>query len=164
MQPIRAAILILSDKGFTGEREDKSGPALKALLEGRAEVVSVEILPDDRERISSELCRLCDGGGVDVVLTSGGTGLAPRDVTPQATLDAADYPVPGIAEAIRARSMLYTDRAMLSRGVACVRGRTLIVNLPGSPKAVAECAEVILPVLGHAVETLRGDAYECARK
>ena len=118
---IRAAIVILSDKGFTGEREDKSGPTLKALLEGHAEVISVEILPDDRERISAELVRLCDAGETDVILTSGGTGLAPRDVTPQATADVIDYAVPGVAEAIRAHSMQYTGRAMLSRGTA---GRT----------------------------------------
>ncbi len=163
MQPIRAAILILSDKAFRGEREDKSGPTLKGILETCADVVSVAILPDEKDQIADYLRNACDGGAVDVLFTSGGTGLAPRDVTPEATLSVIERSVPGIPEAIRAYSMQKTNRAMLSRGIAGVRGRTLIINLPGSPKAVAECMEVILPVLAHAVETLRGDTYECAR-
>lgn len=163
MRPIRAAILILSDKGFRGEREDKCGPALRALLNGQAEVASVAILPDERAEIAAALRKLCDSGEVDVVFTSGGTGFAPRDVTPEATMEVIERAVPGIPEAMRARSMQITDRAMLSRAAAGIRGRTLIVNLPGSPKAVTECMEVLLPVLAHAVETLRGDTGECAR-
>ena len=163
MQPIRAAILILSDKAFRGEREDKSGPALKEILEAHAEVVSVAVLPDEKGQIADYLRNTCDSGVVDVLFTSGGTGLAPRDVTPEATLSVIERIVPGIPEAIRAYSMQKTNRAMLSRGAAGVRGRTLIINLPGSPRAVAECMEVVLPVLAHAVETLRGDTYECAR-
>ncbi len=162
MQPIRAAILILSDKGFRGEREDKSGPTLKGILEPHAEVVSLDVLPDERKQIENYLRNACDSGSVDVLFTSGGTGLAPRDVTPEATLSVIERAVPGIPEAMRAYSMQKTNRAMLSRGTAGVRGRTLIINLPGSPKAVAECMEVVLPVLAHAVETLRGDTYECA--
>ena len=162
MQPIRAAILILSDKAYRGEREDKSGPALKAILEAHAEVVSIAVLPDEQAQIADYLRNACDSGAMDVLFTSGGTGLAPRDVTPEATLSVIERAVPGIPEAIRAYSLQKTNRAMLSRGIAGVRGRTLIVNLPGSPKAVAECMEVVLPVLAHAVETLRGDAYECA--
>lgn len=164
MQPIRAAIVILSDKGFRGEREDKSGPALKEILAGHAEVVSVTLLPDDIEEIAAHLRAVCDSGEVDVIFTSGGTGFAPRDVTPEATLSVVERLAPGIPEAMRTYSMQKTNRAMLSRAVAGIRGRTLIVNLPGSPKAVTECMEVVLPVLAHAVETLRGDAYECARK
>ena len=114
-------------------------------------------------RIKAELSRLADGGGVDLILTTGGTGLAPRDVTPEATLAVVERLVPGIPEAMRAESRKITDRAMLSRAQAGVRGRTLIVNLPGSPKAAVECLQVLLPALGHAVETLRGEAYECAR-
>ena len=163
MQPIRTAILILSDKGFRGEREDKSGPALKQILEGHAEVVSVDVLPDEKDQIADYLRNACDSGAVDVIFTSGGTGFAPRDVTPEATLSVIERAAPGIPEAMRAYSMQKTNRAMLSRAVAGIRGRTLIVNLPGSPKAVAECMEVVLPVLAHAVETLRGDTYECAR-
>ena len=163
MQPIRAAILILSDKGFRGEREDKSGPALKEILAGHAEVVSVTLLPDEKEDIAAYLRNTCDSGEVDVIFTSGGTGFAPRDVTPEATLSVVERLAPGIPEAMRAYSMQKTNRAMLSRAVAGIRGRALIINLPGSPKAVTECMEVILPVLAHAVETLRGDTYECAR-
>ncbi len=163
MRPIRAAILILSDKGYRGEREDKSGPALRALLSGCAEIVSQTLLPDERAEITAALRNLCDSGEVDVVFTSGGTGFAPRDVTPEATMEVIERAVPGIPEAMRARSMQVTDRAMLSRAAAGIRGRTLIINLPGSPKAVTECMEVVLPVLAHAVETLRGDTGECAR-
>lgn len=163
MQAIRAAILILSDKGYRGEREDKSGPALRALLNACAQVVSETLLPDEREEIAAALRKLCDSGEVDVVFTSGGTGFAPRDVTPEATMEVIERAVPGIPEAMRARSMQITDRAMLSRAAAGIRGRTLIVNLPGSPKAVTECMEVLLPVLAHAVEILRGDTGECAR-
>ena len=106
---------------------------------------------------------MADSLKVDVIFTTGGTGLSPRDVTPEATLDVAERMVPGIPEAMRARSLLITDRAMLTRGVACIRGRTLIINLPGSPKAVKECLEVILPVLGHALEVLKNQVQDCAR-
>lgn len=163
MEDIKIAVLILSDKGYSGERPDKSGPELTRLLDGHAEVTEVTVLPDERRMIADKLRSLCDGGEVDVVLTSGGTGFAPRDVTPEATMDVAERAAPGIPEAMRRRSMEVTDRAMLSRAAAGIRGRTLIVNLPGSPKAVRECMEVLLPVLDHAVETLRGEAFECGR-
>ncbi|MBQ9988659.1 MAG: MogA/MoaB family molybdenum cofactor biosynthesis protein [Clostridia bacterium] len=159
----RAAVVILSDKGYHGEREDKSGPALQALL-SEFDVLPTIILPDDRALIEQTLIRLADEEKVDVVFTSGGTGLAPRDVTPEATLAVVDRLVPGIPEAMRLKSLQITNRAMLTRSAAGVRGRTLIINLPGSPKAVAECMEVVLPVMDHALETLRGEAYECARQ
>jgi molybdenum cofactor synthesis domain-containing protein len=163
MNPIRAAIVILSDKGFAGQREDLSGPALRELLEGHAEITTQLLLPDDRDQIAAALVKLCDENVADVVLTSGGTGFTPRDVTPEATLDVVERLAPGIPEAMRAHSMRITNRAMLSRAAAGIRGRTLIINLPGSPKAVRECMEIVLPVLPHAVETLRGESGDCAR-
>ncbi len=160
---VRAAVITLSDKGAAGLREDKSGPALVEALRGHALVTEHFVIPDDFEQIKAELCRLADSGNLDLILNTGGTGLAPRDVTPEATLAVVERLVPGIPEAMRAESRKITDRAMLSRAQAGVRGRTLIVNLPGSPKGAVECLQVFLPVLAHAVETLRGEAYECAR-
>ena len=159
---IRAAIITLSDKGASGERADKSGPALVEALKDHAQVVETLLLPDDLEGIKNALIRLADSGSVDLILTTGGTGFTPRDVTPEATLAIVDRVVPGIPEAIRQASLAITPRAMLSRAAAGIRKRTLIVNLPGSPKAAVECLAVFLPVLGHAMETLRGGAYECA--
>ena len=161
---IRAAILTVSDKASAGLREDASGPAIAECLKGiEHEVIWSGVVPDERKEISARLLALCDQLGADVVLTTGGTGLAPRDVTPEATMDVADKTVPGIAEAMRVQSAAKAPRSMLSRGVAVVRGRTLIVNFPGSPKAVRECMEVLLPVLGHAVEVMKGDVTECAQ-
>ncbi len=160
---VRAAVITLSDKGAAGLREDKSGPALVEALRGHALVTEHFVIPDEFEQIKTELCRLADSGNLDLILTTGGTGLAPRDVTPEATLAVVERLVPGIPEAMRAESRKITDRAMLSRAQAGMRGRTLIVNLPGSPKAAVECLQVFLPMLAHAVETLRGEAYECAR-
>jgi len=161
---LRAAALILSDKGSKGEREDLCGPLIARMLEAEDyQVVETLVIPDDRTQIEEELIRLCDGRQLDLVLTSGGTGFSLRDVTPEATLAVAPRQVPGIAEAIRAYSMQITKRAMLGRGVAAIRGVTLIVNLPGSPKAVEESLGFILPELRHGVEILRGDAAECAR-
>ncbi len=153
---IRAAVLTLSDRGASGERVgDASGEAIREFLAGLgAREVGYRVVPDDALQIQAALCAWADGGGVDLVLTTGGTGLSPRDVTPEATLAVADRQVPGIAETLRAESLKKTPMAMLSRGVAVVRGMTLIVNLPGSPKAVRECLEVIRPVLEHAVEML----------
>ncbi len=159
---VRAAIITVSDKGYAGTREDKSGPALVAALEGKAMVGKVVLIPDELERIKSVLADLCDSGEFDVIFTTGGTGFAPRDVTPEATLAVVERPTPGISEAIRQASAQITPRAMLSRATAGIRVKTLIVNLPGSPKAAVECLTVFLPVMAHAVETLRGDAYECA--
>lgn len=161
-EDIRVAILISSDKGAKGEREDLSGPAIAAKLQGLAEVAAQEVVPDEKELLAARLIDYADRLKVDIIFTSGGTGLAPRDITPEATLAVCDRMVPGITDAMRLKSMEVTDRAMLSRAVSGVRGRTLIINLPGSPKAVRECLDVFLPVMDHAVETLRGEAYECA--
>ena len=159
----RVGILTASDKGARGEREDVSGPRIRSLLSADYEAVAYTVVPDDRETIARELIRLSDEVGCDLILTTGGTGFAPRDVTPEATRDVCDRMAPGIAEAIRAQSMRITSRAMLSRGVSGIRGRTLIVNLPGSPKAVEESMAVFLDVVGHGLNLLRGTDGECAR-
>lgn len=164
-EPMRAAVVTLSDKGFAGERVDESGPLLsKMLTEAGYEVVEQLLLPDDKGAIVRELTRLADGRQCHLVLTTGGTGFSPRDVTPEATLQVATRNAPGIAEAIRAYSMQITPRAMLSRGVSVIRDGTLIVNLPGSPKGAGESLQCILPSLKHGLEILRGSAGECARK
>ncbi|NMC45233.1 MAG: MOSC domain-containing protein [Chloroflexi bacterium] len=161
---IQVAIITISDKGFSGVREDRSGPALVEALKEHAVVGKTLILPDEKDKIAETLIRLADAGGVDVIFTTGGTGFAPRDVTPEATMAVIDRLVPGIPEAMRQKSMQITERAMLSRATAGIRKQTLIVNLPGSPRAALECLAVFLPVMEHAVETLRGAAYECGRK
>ncbi|HAK89796.1 MAG: molybdenum cofactor biosynthesis protein [Nitrospirae bacterium GWC2_46_6] len=158
---ITIAVLTLSDKGSKGEREDKSGPAIAEMLKGIGEVRHYDILPDERDLIKNKLLEYADK--VDLILTTGGTGLSPRDVTPEATLDVIDREIPGIAEAMRMEGLKKTDRAMLSRAVAGVKGRTLIINMPGSPKAVKEHMEVILNVIPHAIEKIKGDTGECAR-
>ena len=159
----RAAILTLSDKGSKGQREDQSGPVIAGMLENEGYTIAKQIiLPDDQKVILAELINLADRNRVDLILTTGGTGFSRRDVTPEATLAAAERIAPGIAEAIRAHSMQITGRAMLSRGVSVIRGGTLIVNLPGSPKAVKESLEFVLPHLKHGIEILCGDAQECA--
>ena len=160
---VRAAVLTVSDKGAAGLREDKSGPTLVEALQGHAQVVENMLIPDDRVRIEAELVRLADSGKVDLILTTGGTGFAPRDVTPEATASVVERLAPGITEAMRAESAKITPHAQLSRAIAGIRGRTLIINLPGSPKAAVENLQVFLPALPHAVETLRGEAYECGR-
>jgi molybdenum cofactor synthesis domain-containing protein len=157
----RMAILTASDKGSRGEREDKSSEAIRSLVKDLGVVCDYAIVPDERETISSELRRLSDERGVDLVITTGGTGLSPTDITPEATLDIIDRQVPGLAEAMRIEGLRHTSRAMLSRAVAGIRGRTLIVNLPGSPKGVTENLSAILPVLPHALEILRGAGGEC---
>ena len=149
----RVAAIVLSDRAASGERPDACIPVMRERLTGY-EIVCERVLPDDASALQAELIDVCDGSTADVVLTSGGTGLSPRDRTPQATLAVLDYEVPGIAEAIRAESMKIVASAMLSRAVAGVRHRTLIVNLPGSPKAVGEALDVLLPVLPHALELL----------
>lgn len=160
----RAAVITLSDKGAKGEREDKSGPIITKMLEQAGfEVVEELLLPDGRERLETELKRLADGRQTSLILTTGGTGFSDRDVTPEATLAVSERLAPGIAEAIRTYSMTITKRAMLSRGVSVLRGKSLIVNLPGSPKAVAEALEYILPELEHGLDILCGESAECAR-
>ena len=156
-RPIRAAVVTLSDKASVGLRADASGPTLRdLLLELGAEVGEPLVIPDDRELIERTLIDLSDSGEIDLVLTTGGTGLAPRDVTPEATLAVADRLAPGFAEAMRAASLRVTPHAMLSRAVSAVRKKTLIINMPGSPKACREHFAVIAPALSHAVETLAG--------
>jgi len=163
IQPFQAAVLTLSDKGSKGEREDKSGEVIKQMLEEAGYRITAQILlPDEKNVIEAELINLADRQQVDLILTTGGTGFSRRDVTPEATLAVAERIAPGIAEAIRYHSLQITGRAMLSRGVSVMRGGTLIVNLPGSPKAVRECLEFVLPHLKHGIEILRGDAQECA--
>lgn len=152
---IRAAVLTISDRSSRGEREDLSGPALvEAAIRQQWSVVRVGIIPDDREQISATLIEWCQDGEIDLILTTGGTGFAPRDVTPEATLDVIQRLTPGLCEAMRVDSLKVTPHAMLSRAVAGIRNTTLIVNLPGSPKAAVENLAVILPVLPHAVDLL----------
>lgn len=161
----RAAVITASDKGYAGEREDVSGRVIREMLaEAGYDVVRYALLPDDRELLAAELRRLCDENAAELVLTTGGTGFSPRDCTPEATLDVAERGVPGIAEAMRAESMKITSRAMLSRGVAVLRGGTLIVNLPGSPKAARENLACILPALEHGLAILTGRDGECGRE
>lgn len=161
----KAAILIASDKGARGERQDTSGDVIEAFLKHNGYTLAERlIVPDERQLIAQELIRLSDQSGCDLVLTSGGTGLSPRDWTPEATLDVIHRQVPGIPEALRAASLAITPRAMLSRAVAGVRGATLIINLPGSPKAVAENLETLSSTLEHGLEILTGRAWDCARK
>jgi len=162
-RPIRAAVVTMSDKASAGLRADASGPLLKQLLEEiGAQAEGPYVVPDDQSQIEQMLASLADAGKVDVILTTGGTGLAPRDRTPEATRAVADRLAPGFAEAMRGASLAVTPHAMLSRAIAGVRKKTLMVNMPGSPKACREHFAVIAPVLDHAVETLRGEAFECA--
>lgn len=155
---LRIAILTISDRSARGEREDKSGPALRSLIEEQGwQVISVKIIPDEQKTIQNELVNLADEGAVDVILTTGGTGFAQRDVTPEATLAVIDRQTPGLAEVMRAESLKITPHAMLSRATAGIRGKTLIVNLPGSPKGAVENLQFILPVLPHAVQLLQDD-------
>lgn len=156
-------ILTISDKGSRGEREDKSGEAIREIVsQFGARLVDYAIIPDEKEVIERKLIEWVDKGGVDMIITTGGTGLGPRDVTPEATLDVIDKTIPGFSEAMRAKSLKKTPHAMLSREVCGVRNKTLIINLPGSPKAVRECLLVILPALPHAIEVIKGEAAECA--
>jgi molybdenum cofactor synthesis domain-containing protein len=160
----KVAILTLSDKGCAGQREDASGPEIKNTVERNGySVVYARILPDEQKLISAELRRICDNSMADLILTTGGTGFSTRDVTPEATLEVVERLCPGIPEAMRAFSLNITKRAMLTRAVAGIRGQTLIVNLPGSPKAVRECLELILDPLEHGLDILTGKTRDCAR-
>lgn len=161
---MRVAILTVSDRAARGERADQTGPALQEFLHAAgAEVVTLEVVPDERPQIAAVLRRWCANDVADLILTNGGTGFAPRDVTPEATAEVIERPAPGIPEAIRAASLKITPRAMLSRATAGIRGRSLIINLPGSPTAARECLEAVLPTLPHAVELLRGEVTDCAQ-
>lgn len=158
----RAAIITLSDKGSKGEREDESGMIIREMIMSiGASVSHYEVLPDEKPDIVEVLSRLSDSGTIDLILTTGGTGVSPRDVTPEATREVIERELPGMAEAMRAESLKKTPHAMISRAIAGIRKRTLIVNLPGSPRAVRENLAVILPALPHAIEKINGDPREC---
>ena len=164
-RPYQAAVITLSDKGSKGLREDASGPVIVQRLERAGfEVMEQLLLPDGKGPLEQQLCRLADQRQADLILTTGGTGFGPRDVTPEATLAVADRQAPGIAEAIRAASMQITPRAMLSRAVSVIRKKTLIINLPGSPKACQECMDVFLDTIPHGLDLLRGEVRDCGRK
>lgn len=160
----RVAIITSSDTGYRGEREDLSGPEIREIVEKNGyKVVSMDILPDDRAMLSKKMAELADNNTAELILTTGGTGFSPRDIMPEATEDIIDRRVPGIPEAMRAYSMTITKRAMLSRATAGIRKKTLIVNLPGSPKAVKESLEYIIDPLAHGIEIMTGEAGNCAR-
>jgi len=159
---IKAAILTASDRSARGEREDLSGNVIMEILKAAGwEVFSYEVVPDEKELLKAKLVKLADELEAALIFTTGGTGLAPRDYTPEATLEVIDRQIPGMAEAMRMESLKKTPHAMLSRAVCGVRGSTLIINLPGSPRAVKECLEVVLPVIPHALELLRGEVSDC---
>lgn len=170
-RPYSTAVITLSDKAFAGEREDLSGPAVEKMLREseekehiRFDIKETLLLPDGEEGLKKQLIRLADQRQLDLILTTGGTGFAPRDVTPEATCAVCDRMANGIADAIRNYSMTVTDRAMFSRAVSGIRKKTLIINLPGSPKAVTEALEYILPRLPHGLDVLRENVQECGRK
>ncbi len=159
----KVAIVTISDRCSTGEREDKTGARLRELLERDGFCVgTMVVIPDDVNMIASTLIKLCDEENFDLVLTNGGTGVSPRDVTPEATRKVIDKEIPGMAEAMRMESLKITPYAMISRSVAGIRGKSLIINLPGSPKGAEENYRVIQPALVHAMEKIQGDPSECA--
>ena len=158
---MKFGIICVSDRCYNNEREDISGPAIAECIAPLSNKNAYRLVPDEKDLIENAICELADGEHCDVIFTTGGTGFAPRDVTPEATKAVIEKEVPGISEAIRAKSLEITDRAMLSRAVSGIRGRSVIINLPGSPKAVRESIEVVLPVLSHAVETLSGNTQNC---
>lgn len=155
------AVVCISDRCSKGLCEDKSGPLISELISSCGKTQEYIIVPDEKVEIEKALIYLCDESKADIVFTTGGTGFAPRDVTPEATMAVIERNAPGIAEAIRMKSLEITPKAMLSRAVSGIRKNTLIINLPGSPKAVRESIEVVLPVLPHAVETLSGNTLSC---
>ena len=163
--PWQAAVITLSDKAAAGERKDESGPAIaKRLREASYEVVEEIVIPDDERVLKQQLIRLCDQRQLDLILTTGGTGCSARDITPEATLAIADKNVPGIAEAMRAESLKITRHAMISRAASVIRGKTLIINLPGSPRACMENMDVFMDTIPHAMGLLRNEVHDCARK
>jgi len=164
MAKIKCAIITLSDKGSKGEREDRSGTLLKELVENYIGIIEFyEIIPDEKELIIQQLLRFCEKDKVDLILTTGGTGVSPRDVTPDATKVVIEKEIPGFGELMRTESLKKTPHAILSRATAGVRGETLIINLPGSPKAVKECFEAIKGAIPHAIEKIKGSDTECAQ-
>lgn len=163
--PWQAAVITLSDKAAAGERKDESGPAIaKRLREASYEVVEEIVIPDDERVLKQQLIRLCDQRQLDLILTTGGTGCSARDITPEATIAIADKNVPGIAEAMRAESLKITRHAMISRAASVIRGKTLIINLPGSPRACMENMDVFMDTIPHAMGLLRNEVHDCARK
>lgn len=159
----RAVVITVSDRGSRGERVDGSGPAVEALLVGMdMDIVGRRIIPDEREMIRRTLLEWTDSGAADLIVTTGGTGVSPRDVTPEATREVIDREIPGMGEAMRRASAAVTPHAMISRAMAGIRGRTLIINLPGSPKGAVENLAVLVPALPHAIEKIKGDESECA--
>jgi len=159
----RIGVLTLSDKGARGEREDISGQVVREMVAALGEVSRYQVIPDDVETIVETLVKWVDEDHLDLILTTGGTGLSPRDVTPVATARVIDWTIPGMAEAMRAASLQKTPHAMLSRALVGVRGKSMIINLPGSPKGVRENLAVVLPALGHGLRKLKGDPEDCAR-
>ncbi len=160
---LKAGVLTISDKGWRGERGDESGQVAQQYISRLpAQVIRYEIVPDERSTIADRLREWADKIELDLIVTSGGTGLSPRDITPEATLDVVDKTIPGLTEAMRMETMKKTPTSVLSRAVAGSRGKCLIINLPGSPGGVKECLDVILPVLPHAMEILAGEVSECA--
>ena len=160
----KAGIITASDKGYMGEREDLSGPVAAELLTAAGfHVEHYKVLPDEADQIRNELIHMCDVIGLDLVITTGGTGFSPRDVTPEATMEVIERQTPGIAEALRMNSLMITPKGMLSRGVSGIRGKSLIINLPGSPKSVRESLEYILNPVQHGLSILLGVDSECAR-
>ena len=157
----RIGIITVSDKGAQGLRVDESGPSIREMVKTLGEVTSYQVVPDDLDILKEAMINMSDKEKVNLILTTGGTGLSPRDNTPEATLAVIQKEVPGLAEAMRSESMKKTNRAMLSRAVAGTRNSTLIINLPGSVKAVRECLAVILPALPHGLEILSGKGGEC---
>ena len=161
---MKVGIITASDKGAAGQREDLSGPAIEEMIrEIGGEVAAYEVVPDEFEALKAAMIHMADDLGCHLIFTTGGTGFSKRDVTPEATLAVMERNAPGIAEAMRAASLAITNRAMLTRAVSVIRGDSIIVNLPGSPKGVRECLAVILPALPHGVEIPTGQASECAR-
>ena len=158
---MKFGVICVSDRCSKGLCEDKSGPLISELLAPLGETVFYETVPDEKTIISLALIKGCDKTDADIILTTGGTGLAPRDVTPEATKAVIERETPGISEAIRQKSLEITPKAMLSRAASGIRGKTLIINLPGSPKAVKEALEFVIPVLPHACETLQGNTISC---
>jgi molybdenum cofactor synthesis domain-containing protein len=159
----RAAILTVSDRGSRGERVDTSGPEISRIVEAAGmEIVGRRTVPDEKEAIRRTLLEWCDDGEADLILTTGGTGVSPRDVTPDVTREVIEREIPGMAEAMRRQSSTLTPHAMISRAVAGIRGRTLIVNLPGSPKGARENLLVLMDALPHAIEKIKGDERDCA--
>ncbi|BCV22703.1 MogA/MoaB family molybdenum cofactor biosynthesis protein [Moorella sp. Hama-1] len=160
---IRVAILTASDKGSRGEREDQSAAVIREMVAGMGEVVAYAVVADEQPLLAAKMREFADEDGVDLILTTGGTGFSSRDVTPEATREVIEREVPGLPEAMRAAGLQATPQAMLSRAIAGIRGRTLIVNLPGSPKGVRENLAAILPALPHGLAILKGEAGECGR-